>query len=383
MALTRKKILIHAVGANTGGGLRHLSSLVSALSEADKAREYEILIRESLPFDCDHKNIQITHIPDWKSSNWLSRMYFDLIKIPRLTKSRGYSCVISLMNFGPVFLSKPHIIYQCNLLYYSDVGLALSSTKTKIEIIARRFLAAMSMQRSIKIITPSDSTRVAIQNKFPKIPADRFATILHGFDSRLYDQPLSNKLREKIEAGNGHRLIYPANLLKHKAFDILIDIAYELRKKVRFTLFLTIESGESPRLYKELVSKINAKKLNENIVILGSIPHSQMGAAYQLFDLMIYPSLLESFGMPLIEAMAYNCPIVASDTEINRETCGDAALFYSPYNPEDAAEKIALALQSETRQKLINLEKRRLAERDWSWRSNANALLQIIDDVEC
>lgn len=373
------RILIHAVGAKEGGGLRHLNSVLKGLAEIDEQREYDVYIRESLHLEAPKKNIRFVRVPDEKSSDWLARLRFDLIEIPRLVKRERYSCIISLMNFGPVLVGAPHIFYQCNALYYSDIALSLLSRKGKILLLSRRMLAAASMRHADCIVAPSYSTRDSILETYPSLPKDRFKVIYHGFEASQFQQPLAPELKEKIQAATGAKLFYPANLLNHKGFDILMKIAASLQKRLDFRLFLTIGREEAPARYDNLLAQIAALGLQQQVVMLGGIPQQQMGEAYRTFDLMIYPSLVESFGFPLLEALAYGCPVVASDTDINQETCGDAALFYAKFDPDDGADKIVQALQPDTRPRLVQKGLERLAARDWSWTANARALLDVVE----
>ena len=67
---------------------------------------------------------------------------------------------------------------------------------------------------------------------------------------------------------------------------------------------------------------------------LGSVPYAELPRAYRAASLFVFPSYTESFGHPLIEAMATGLPIVAADTPVNREMCGDAATYFETFSPE-------------------------------------------------
>ncbi len=382
MSATKRKVLIHALGADAGGGLRHLNSLVIALAELDTQRKYVILIRESLNITLP-KGTEVIRIPDSQSSGWIARLYHDIFMIPLLAKKNNYSCVISLMNFGPIFLKTPHIFYQCNALYYSDFNKSMASWKYRLEFWMRRTLAAASMKYASVIVTPSNTTKKDILRKCSNIPGNRFKTIYHGFDLRLHEETLNNYLKDAIEQKHGYRFFYPANLAKHKGFDALISIAKILKERIDFSLFLTIERKDDPVGYDRLLEQVKSYGLDSNVVFLGKIPQAQIGSLYKTCDLMIFASVVESFGLPLLEAMAYGCPVVASDTEINREICGEAALFYNPQNPMDGAEKALLALDLDTKSLLLKEGQNRIAERDWSWKENALTLMGVLDQLKC
>ena len=74
--------------------------------------------------------------------------------------------------------------------------------------------------------------------------------------------------------------------------------------------------------------------------MLGYVTNAELKALYQHAVALIYPSFYEGFGLPPIEAMACGCPAIVSNTASLPEVCGDAALYFDPYQPEDLAKKI-------------------------------------------
>lgn len=87
---------------------------------------------------------------------------------------------------------------------------------------------------------------------------------------------------------------------------------------------------------------------------------------YQNAFAFVYPSTYEGFGMPCLEAMQYNCPVIAANTPAIVEAAGNAALFFDPLNSNDLAEKIKTTAQSAVRNNLINLGKERVKEFTWT-----------------
>jgi glycosyltransferase involved in cell wall biosynthesis len=81
------------------------------------------------------------------------------------------------------------------------------------------------------------------------------------------------------------------------------------------------------------------------IEILGPVGREGTLELYREGDIFIFPSLCESFGHPMAEAMAHGLPIVASDTPVNREVCGDAAIYFSPLSAEDLAQQVRALAQ--------------------------------------
>ena len=103
------------------------------------------------------------------------------------------------------------------------------------------------------------------------------------------------------------------------------------------------------------MADVSRLQLRDRIVVLGRIPANAISNLYRRCDVLWFPSLCETFGWPLIEAMSCGLPIVAADTALNREMAGGAALYYPPFDSPAAVQAIAQLIQSP-------VERRRLGE---------------------
>jgi glycosyltransferase involved in cell wall biosynthesis len=106
----------------------------------------------------------------------------------------------------------------------------------------------------------------------------------------------------------------------------------------------------------------------ERCHFLGQINQPEvLSAIYQQAEALVFPSRYESFGLPCLEAMQLGCPVLASDLPVLRETCGDAAWFFSPDNPTSLAQAIQrLLLESNARTELIGRGRQHSAQFSWS-----------------
>ena len=104
----------------------------------------------------------------------------------------------------------------------------------------------------------------------------------------------------------------------------------------------------------------------ETIVNLGKIQGKYMNALYQQCDALLLPSLIESYGLPYIEAMAHNLPIVTSDLDFAHEMCGDLALYFNPFDMESAGEAMLESQSISKNEQLKELRKEKLSNiSDW------------------
>ncbi len=375
------RILIHALGANKGGAMRHLTNFLPALRKYDSQRDYIVLVRDSVPLFKTSENIHIERVSGTEQTYWAKRLIYDIYWLPQRLKREKFSAVVSLTNFGPIWSSVPHIFFQRNPIYYCSHYLQKITGRLKLETLLRRKLAVASMKRSDVVVTPSHSMAEMIRQKCPQVKDRLFRTLYHGFSRESSLSPLEPRYK-KLLTRAGIKLLYPTHPAPHKGFHILFDMLAQF-KKVRsdFTLFTPISYDEWPEVVGEYERQIQTLELQNHVVFMGNIPQRQMGALYQQCDLMVYPSLCESFGFSMIEAMGYGLPIVAAGTDINREMCGEGALYYDALNPSDGAKMILKALESGESKKLLEGGQKRINSFDWSWQRYAREFVNIIESV--
>jgi len=362
-----------------GGAMRHLSNFLPELGLLDRSNEYVVLVRESIPVPCPSGNIRIVSMKDNKAESWWARVGHDIVLLPGKLKKERYSCVVSLTNFGPIWTSIPHIFFQRNPIYYCNYYLDRVETRLKIEAYVRRWYALASMMRADLIVTPSQAMVDMIQDKCPETKSRSFKVLHHGFTRDSLTDPLDTKSEKLFSVGKGIRLLYPTHPAPQKGFEVLFDALANLRdKEVEFTLYTTVSRDDWPEGVCRYERQVADLGLKEDVVFMGRVPQAQMGSLYSRCDLMIYPSLCESFGFSMIEAMGYGLPIVAADTGVNREICEGGAIYYSPLDPKSAAAAICEALKPDVNRRLLKAGKDRVDSFDWSWKRYSREFVEMI-----
>ncbi|MGQ9699447.1 MAG: glycosyltransferase family 4 protein, partial [Armatimonadota bacterium] len=129
--------------------------------------------------------------------------------------------------------------------------------------------------------------------------------------------------------------------------------------------------------YKQLVERrVQELGLNSRVRFLGRVEHAQLPELYSAAEAMVFPSLCESFGLPVVEAMACGCPVITSDYTCLPETAGGAALLVDPFSVESIAAAMAkVAASAELRSELRSAGLARAAR--LSWKESGLALAQV------
>jgi glycosyltransferase involved in cell wall biosynthesis len=170
---------------------------------------------------------------------------------------------------------------------------------------------------------------------------------------------------------------FPANMWPHKNHAVLILAWHRLRQAHGVTLPLVLtgdDLGQWPKL-QELVAHFH---LGEQVRYLGYVDPAELRGLYARATMLVFPSLFEGFGLPLLEAMTLGCPVTASNLTSIPEVVGDAALLFDPRAPDGIAETVYRLLSDETlRQSLIARGHERVAL--FSWKRAALETLQVFE----
>ena len=171
---------------------------------------------------------------------------------------------------------------------------------------------------------------------------------------------------------------YPANFWPHKNHLNLLKafLLYKKRNKGKLKLVFT---GDAQNQLPIVNDFINSYGLAADINYLGYIDQDHMPYVYRNAEFLVFPSLYEGFGIPLIEAMRCDCPIISSARGSIGEVAGDAALFFDPNNPADIADKMSLVGDPDIRRKLIANGKDR--SKDFSWKNTTQGTVNIFNEM--
>lgn len=145
-------------------------------------------------------------------------------------------------------------------------------------------------------------------------------------------------LRAKKEEKNViYDFFYPATADAHKNYLNLFDAILILGKKKKVSLIVTVSTDKSSFLQK--INEVNVSLGYEAIINVGRVPKRTVLEYYRKVKAMVFPSLEESLGLPLIEASSLMLPIIGSDLLYLYDVI-DNPIVFDPYNPNDIAEKM-------------------------------------------
>jgi len=204
----------------------------------------------------------------------------------------------------------------------------------------RNFTYRTSTQQARRIIVSSIFTKKCLIERY-KVNPDKIDVIYTGFGKEY--QPITEAVAlDAVRACYNLPdvfIYYPAALWPHKNHRALLDALCLIRDRYGVMVHLVL-SGMSTGRAGELRTEILKRNLQEAVTVLGYIPYEDLPSLYSLATLMVFPSLFEGFGIPLVEAMACGCPVVCSQNSSIPEVVGEAAQFFDPLSVNEMATKI-------------------------------------------
>ncbi|MYL85285.1 glycosyltransferase [Desulfovibrio aerotolerans] len=214
-----------------------------------------------------------------------------------------------------------------------------------------------------RLVCISEFTRQTVLEQ-GNVPPGRTATVHISLPRRLTrtDPAAVAAVRARLHLGQAEYLLYPANYWPHKNHRMLLTalgLFAAARPESGLKLVLT---GADTGLRQELGQAAARLGLSERVIFAGYVSDDDLSALMTGARALIFPSLFEGFGMPLVEAMAVGTPILCADVTSLPEVGGDAVLPFDPRRPDDMAAAIArLVDEPELAGELVAKGRQRLA----------------------
>jgi glycosyltransferase involved in cell wall biosynthesis len=235
----------------------------------------------------------------------------------------------------------------------------------------RRAAFAVTFRRAAHFITPSTTTRDVLVERAHVAPG-RVTVVPHGVAVARPDDCALAAMRAQYGLAERPYLLYPAVFVPHKRHVALIDAYAHYRAKGGASeLVLTGAAGPSSAAVEQRVRDLG---LDTHVRRTGFVARPDLVALLAGASALVYPSAYEGFGMPLLEAMALDVPIVAAPNGALPETGGDAVHYVDATDPSALANAMARIERDETlRARLRERGRARAAAASWDDAARATA----------
>lgn len=286
-------------------------------------------------------------------------------------QARKFDLLISPTTHGSFLLNNQIItIHDLLSLRYKNI-----STHQRFYF---KYLLPILINKAKLIIAVSENTKRDIIHYFG-CPENKIKVVYNGYDDERYFPSEENKHPIYQEYGIRNYFLAVGPTYPHKNFELLLDAYNALDRNSKKKHSLVIAGGKEKyvRALKEYVKKL---ELEHDIYFLGYVPVQLMPSLYREAYALIFPSLYEGFGIPLLEAMASGCPVITSNTSSMPEVCANAVLYFDPLDKLSlTASMKQLIIHDSIRKELI--KKGIVQAKKFSWKQMAGSFNTIIDNI--
>lgn len=379
------RLFVNGLAASAGGGLTYLRNVIPEFARRGDA-EITVLLQPELRREFGDLP-RVSFVETSASSSTLRRLVREQTEIPELIRCSGSHVLISSGNFALWNSPVPQILLSRNSLYTStdfmrDVR-ARGDYAIWIDTLAKGWFARRSIDCADITVAPSE----AFARELTEWTGRQVLAIHHGFDAEAFTSdptPLPAEVQTQLESGaDALRLLFVSHYNYYRNFETLLRAMPLLKRRMNgknVKLFLTcrLMSRENPGTYSAEAASSLLDRLRGDcdVIELGSIPYRSLHHLYRACHIYVTPAYTESFAHPLVEAMSGGLPVVASDLPVHREICGDAAVYFSRFSPEELAKTIARVHEDHDSAAELS-QAGRVRASDFSWKKHVAGVLVL------
>jgi glycosyltransferase involved in cell wall biosynthesis len=205
----------------------------------------------------------------------------------------------------------------------------------------RRLNYQRSARRAEAIIINSNSLREEIDH-YLEVDQEKVRLIYEAVDHDTFKPGNREDARAHVASFGVTRpfVLFVSSVWRYKNCDGLLRAWKLVRHELAGRQLVIVGALRDEKYVAELHALVAELGIADDVVFIGAVPLEETALFYQAADLLVYPSLNETFGLPILEAMACACPVVTSDISAMPETAGGAAVLADPHDPASLARAI-------------------------------------------
>ena len=354
--------------------------LLSKISKLDTVNEYSIFLPVKPTSDMPKENEK------WKYVAFHSKKLWTLLGLSNKLKNYKLDVFFSPTHYLPLFTGVPSVISILDVSY-----LYFPNLFKKKDLYQLKFWGGYSIKKAKKIITISNSSKNDIIKMY-KVNPGKVAVVYPGIKIQNSEFPglakrsgagkIQNmeELNKKFGISSPY-ILFVGTLQPRKNIVRLVEAFSRLKDLGPKTQDLNLVIvGKKGWQFEEILSAPKKYEVEDRVKFLDSVSDEDLPSLYKNAICFCLPSLYEGFGLPILEAMQYGCPVATSNVSSLPEAGGDAALYFNPENVEDIKKSLESIIQSsELRDKLIKKGYEQVKK--FSWEKSAKQTLEVLEEV--
>ena len=356
--------------------------LIRNLQEIDHENEYYIFVKKDVDTGVltETSNFKIITLEGGSYPIW------EQFILPKAAKKYGCDLLHCTSNTAPLYCDIPLVTTLHDIIYmessYTKILKSDATNYQKFGNVYRKLVVPHVVKKSQKIITVSNFEKNRIADFFNMKEDDRLTAVYNGVSDhfrKISDQTELTRVKDKYGLPD-HFFFFLGNTDPKKNTRGTLKAFSDFLKQSKSDYKLVMLDYDREELEK-ILAEINDKQLIDKIVLTGYVNNTDLPAIYSQSAIFLYPSLRESFGIPMLEAMACGVPVITSNTSSMPEVSGNAAHIVNPYQPEEITNGMIKILSDKEYSE--NLCTKGLVRRElFSWKSMAEQVLAIYNEIK-
>ena len=266
----------------------------------------------------------------------LLRWFWYRLNLPKVETMYGSMDVYHSPNFIAPAVKKVPIVITVH-----DLAFVKFPSRFPVPHNYRTYIST-SVKRSSKIIAVSASTKQDLIELFD-LPEEKTEVIYQGLDTERF-KPLPTSAVKNFLSDRGlpeKYFIFVGTLEPRKNLVTLLKAFCDIKTQKKDPHKLLVV-GEKGWHYRDIFQMVASLEISREVIFLGYVPEEELPYLYNGADLLLYPSLYEGFGFPILEAMACGTPVITSNISSLPEVAGKAAVLVDPMDEKG----LKLAIES-------------------------------------
>ncbi|MEA3445149.1 MAG: glycosyltransferase family 1 protein [Bacteroidota bacterium] len=352
--------------------------LVRELQKIDKKNQYFIYVKPDVDSAClqSTDNFKIVELEGGSYPQWEQKA------LPRQAKTDGCDVLHCTSNTAPIKPGMPLIVTLHDIIYmeksYFGILTDKGTTYQKFGNVYRRWYVPKIVKNSDILITVSNFEKKRISDFFG-IKNNKLHAVYNGVSEHF------KNITDKIElerVKNIYKLpekyfFFLGNTDPKKNTKGTLKAFSDFRRQSSDDYKLVMLDYDEVELVK-LLDEIGDRPLRKHIILTGYVVNTDLPAIYSMCNIFLYPSLRESFGIPMLEAMRCAVPVITSNTSSMPEVSGDGAYIIDPFKPEEITRAI-LKIQGDDQLRQSLIEKGLKRSEYFSWKNMAKNVLELYE----
>lgn len=366
-------MFIDGLSARTGGGLVYLQSILRHMPKLnDQCRVVVLVTDQNSSSVMAHARQGIEHVTVHVRSV-VGRVLYENLILPFVLIRSKADVLFAPSDIAPVWCPCRLVLGIQNLNIYEQ--LPRDAITLAAKRIVQRFFARSASRRADRIVFQSRFSALKV-SKSLGIPRGRSVVIPHGSDGPIRGLPSSSSASMACFVPHGI-ILCVANVSRHKNVEVLLEAYALLDEEQRHKHELVIVGRGDAGYLTKLKTHASLLGIGGRVRFAGWVPNDQLGHYYHAASVFVLPSLVETFGIPIVEAMAFGVPTVVSNASSIPEIVADAALLVDPHDPRAFAAEISRVLtDSVLREELIQKGLKHASA--FSWGDSASKLMDVL-----